>query len=81
MSTHFSLLIITSPSVFLSTFHNNIGLASLIVSLMYVCHTGPCSYFFYPDLLNPLYSNHPSRLSHLVIFIGKFYNGAEDLLI
>ena len=54
----FHVLITTSCSVFLSTCPNHISLASLIV--LYVCHTWPCSCFFCPDLINPLYSYHPS---------------------
>ena len=32
--------------------------------LTYVCHTCSFSYFFIPDLLNPLYSHHLSQHSH-----------------
>ena len=54
VSTHFHHLVATSSSVFLSTSPNH---------LSYVCHTCPCYYFFRPDLLNPLYSHHPSQHS------------------
>ena len=33
--------------------------------LPHVCHTYPGSYFFIPDLLNPLYSHHTSQHYHV----------------
>ena len=37
--------------------------------LTYVCHTCHCSCFLCPDLLNPLYSHHPSPHSHRCSFV------------
>ena len=65
LASMFSLL--TSSSVFLSTWPYHLNLASLIL-LTYVCHTCPCSYLFCSDLLNLLSSHHPPKHSHLYSF-------------
>ena len=62
----FHLLITTFSSVFLFTWHYHLSLASLIFSI--IIASWPCSYFLIPDLLNPLFSNHPSQHSRFYSF-------------
>ena len=61
VSTYLHVLVTTS-SVFLSTWPNHLSRATLIFSLRYVCHTCPFSSFFILDLLNP-HSLFPSSIS------------------
>ena len=56
----FPVVITKYSSVFLYTWPNHLGIASLIL-FTYFCHTCPRSYFFCLDLLNPLYAHHPSQ--------------------
>ena len=64
------LLITTPSSVFLPN-SLTIAVSLLLFSHLNICHTCPCSYFFIPDLLNPLYSHHPSQHSHSLFFVAR----------
>ena len=64
-STHFHLLITTTTtcSMFLATFPSHMSLASLV---FYLCLPHLLLLLFsLSDLLNPLYSHHPSQHSHI----------------
>ena len=62
-----------ASSIFTCFFSLSLHLASpsqycVSYFLTYVCHTCRRSYFFCPDLLNPLYSDHTSQHSHFRSF-------------
>ena len=65
---HFLVPFTTSSSVFLSSCTNHLILTYLIIQLMFVAFS--CDYFSCPDILNLLYSHHPSQHSHLFYLVN-----------
>ena len=76
VSTRFHL-ITTSSSVYIYI-HMAYRSRSRFSYFLRFCRTSPSSYFFIPDLLNPLYSHHPSQ--HIIPSFVCIRHGTPDVM-